>query len=99
MSEKDTTEFRFGNDTIGWKYTPGELELNLPDELSYGEFEEMFKKYQDRGLDFIHEETDLWLEEPYRLFRNYTVYYFMKLFQEKEGIKNDWFKENTGRSN
>ena len=52
-------------------------------------YEELFKKYQYRGLDFIHEETDLWLEEPYRLFRNYTVYYFMKLFQEKEGIKND----------
>lgn len=44
MSEKNTTEFRFGNDKIGGKYTPGELELNLPDELSYEEFEEMFKE-------------------------------------------------------
>jgi hypothetical protein len=44
MSEKNTTEFRFGNDKIGGKYKPGELELNLPDELSYEEFEEMFKQ-------------------------------------------------------
>lgn len=44
MSEKDTKEFRFGNDKFGGRYSPGELQLNLPEELSYDEFEEMFKE-------------------------------------------------------
>lgn len=44
MSEKDTKEFRFGNKKFGGSYRPGELELNLPDELSYEDFEEMFKQ-------------------------------------------------------
>lgn len=35
------------------------------------------------GLDVIIDETKLWLNEPYRLFRNYSVYYFMKLFEER----------------
>lgn len=47
-------------------------------------YEELYKEYEHKGLDYIHEETDLWLEEPYRLFRNYTAYYFIKLFEEKE---------------
>lgn len=44
MSEKDTKEFRFGNEKFGGRYTPGEFELNLPDELSREEFEEMFSE-------------------------------------------------------
>ena len=35
------------------------------------------------GLDIIINETMLWLSEPYRLFRNYSVYYFIKLFEEE----------------
>ncbi len=42
MGEKDTKEFRFGNKKFGGKYKPGEIELNLPDELSHDEFERMF---------------------------------------------------------
>lgn len=37
-----------------------------------------------KGLDIIIAETKLWLQEPYRLFRNYSVYYFIKLFKESE---------------
>ena len=44
MSEKDTKEFRFGTKKFGGRYMPGEIELNLPDELPYDEFEEMFKE-------------------------------------------------------
>ena len=36
-----------------------------------------------KGLEIIHEETDMWIEEPYKLFRNYSIYYFMKLFEER----------------
>ncbi len=42
MSEKDTKEFRFGNRNFGGTYKPGEIELNLPDELSREDFENMF---------------------------------------------------------
>ena len=44
---------------------------------------ELFNAYGFKGLDVIHDETDLWLDEPYRIFRNYTAYYFIKLFEEK----------------
>ena len=72
MSEKDTTEFRFGNDTIGGKYTPGELELNLPDELSYGEFEEMFKKR---------------IESLYKLGREFIPFDEEEINSKKEKLK------------
>ena len=62
-------------------------------------YKELYKEYKWKGLDYIHEETDLWLEEPYRLFRNYTGYYFMKLFEEKEEKKNDGHKKSTKRDN
>ena len=48
-------------------------------------YRELNYEHGNKGLDVIHEETDLWLEEPYRLFRNYTVYYFIKLFNDKIG--------------
>ena len=46
-------------------------------------YKELYKSFGYNGLQIIHNETDLWLEEPYRLFRNYTVYYFIKLFDER----------------
>ena len=57
-----------------YKYLPKYL-------LSY---EELQKEYKDKGLEVIHKETDKWLDEPYKLFRNYTIYYFMQLFEEFE---------------
>jgi hypothetical protein len=44
MSEKDTKEFRFGNNRFGGRYSPGEFEFNLADDLSREEFEDMFKE-------------------------------------------------------
>ena len=52
-------------------------------------YKELYKTFKYKGLDIIHEETNLWLEESYRLFRNYSVYYFIKLFEKKEGERND----------
>ena len=45
------------------------------------------EEYGDIGLSIIHNESNSWLEEPYKLFRNYSIYYFMKLFEEKMNIK------------
>ena len=44
MTDKNTKEFRFGNEKFGGRYRPGDLELNLPDELPYDEFEDMFRE-------------------------------------------------------
>lgn len=41
------------------------------------------EKFGIIGLDVIMNETMLWLNEPYRLFRNYSVYYFINLFEKK----------------
>lgn len=48
------------------------------------------------GLDIIFDETMLWLKEPYRLFRNYSVYYFINIFEKRR--KNE-IKKNTKRNN
>ena len=65
MSEKDTKEFRFGNNRFGGRYSPGEFEFNLADDLSREEFEEMFKerieslyKFGREFMPFDDEETD-----------------------------------------
>ena len=42
---------------------------------------------QEKGiesLDVIHNITDNWIENPYLLFRNYSIYYFKKEFEEYE---------------
>ena len=40
------------------------------------------ERFGINGLDVIMNETMLWLKEPYRLFRNYSVYYFINLFEK-----------------
>ena len=44
------------------------------------------ERFGVKGLDVIINETNLWLEEPYRLFRNYSVYYFINLFENNNKI-------------
>lgn len=61
-------------------------------------YQEMYDCFENKGLDIISEETDKWLDESYKLFRNYTVYYFIKKFEEEIEI-NDRFKKNTKRDN
>lgn len=43
-------------------------------------FREFRKTLGEKGLERLLQETSLWLKEPYRLFRNYSVYYFMEMF-------------------
>lgn len=58
--------------------------------INYGKFKE---KFGTNGLRFIYKETNLWLNEPYRLFRNYSIYYFDHLFKELENKKNSWVRK------
>ena len=61
-------------------------------------YKEMHKIFENKGLDILLEETDNWLDEPYKLFRNYSVYYFMQKF-EKEIGKDDWSKKSSEGNN
>lgn len=63
--------------------------------LNYKELHSIFK---NKCLDILQEETDNWLDEPYKLFRNYSVYYFIQKF-EKEIEKDDRFKKSSERNN
>ena len=45
--------------------------------VNYHEFKTRLGK---GGIEKLFQETSLWLKEPYRLFRNYSVYYFMEMF-------------------
>lgn len=42
------------------------------------------------GLNIINSITDDWIDNPYKLFRNYSIYYFKKEFEEYE--KRNLFK-------
>lgn len=44
------------------------------------DYENLNKAKGVNGLTTLYNEVHSWLEEPYKLFRNYSVYYFMQLF-------------------
>ena len=46
------------------------------------------------ALNVIHNITNNWIENPYLLFRNYSIYYFMKEFEEYE--KSDLYQHKAG---
>lgn len=50
----------------------------LPDYLIC--FNNLKLRFGSDGLRIIYNEVDSWLKEPYKLFRTYSVYYFMELF-------------------
>ncbi|PKY49169.1 hypothetical protein RhiirA4_527067 [Rhizophagus irregularis] len=49
--------------------------------IDYSSFE---KAFGDSGLNKLYDETGLWLTEPYKLFRSYSIYYFVNLFKSDE---------------
>lgn len=48
---------------------------NLPDFVV--NYENLKKEKGKKGLELIFNEVLSWLEEPYKLFRNYSIYYFL----------------------
>ena len=65
MTDKNTKEFRFGNEKFGGRYRPGDLELNLPDELPYDEFEDMFRERIESLYSILSAREVLELYENY----------------------------------
>ncbi|MBR2833174.1 MAG: hypothetical protein IKE75_01915 [Bacilli bacterium] len=57
-------------------------------------YDKMKTNYGIKGLNLINEITDKWIDKPYLLFRNYSIYYFKKEFEDYE--KRDFFKHKTG---
>lgn len=55
---------------------------DLPSYLINYEFLKKEKGIQ--SLEVIHKITDDWIANPYLLFRNYSIYYFKKEFEEYE---------------
>lgn len=44
-------------------------------------YESFIKDKGIKGLETLYSEVHTWVEEPYKLFRHYTVYYFKKIFE------------------
>ncbi|CAG8664483.1 36195_t:CDS:1 [Gigaspora margarita] len=63
----------------GYKYL---TEQGLDYFIHYRKFKEMFDK---KGLEILFDEVNLWLDEPHKLFRNYTIFYFDELLKTKIG--------------
>ncbi len=45
-------------------------------------YEYMKNNYGIDGLNIIHNITNEWIDKPYLLFRNYSIYYFKKEFEK-----------------
>lgn len=58
-NQKRTRKFIFGNERFGGSYTPGEFELNFPEDMSREDFEKIFNERMDslykRGHDLKEE--------------------------------------------
>lgn len=58
-NQKRTRKFIFGNERFGGSYTPGEFELNFPEDMSREDFERIFNERMDslykRGHDLKEE--------------------------------------------
>lgn len=44
-------------------------------------YEKLIKEKGNKGLDIVYNIVSEWLENPYKLFRNYSIYYFMERFE------------------
>ena len=59
---EDPRKFVFGNERFGGSYTPGEFEINFPEDMTHEEFERMFTRRLNalhrRGNDFADEFFD-----------------------------------------
>lgn len=59
---EDPRKFVFGNERFGGSYTPGEFEINFPEDMTREEFERMFTRKMNalhrRGNDFAEEFFD-----------------------------------------
>ena len=70
---------------------------DLPSYLINYEFLKNTKGIQ--ALNVIHKITDNWIENPYLLFRNYSIYYFKKEIEEYEKRNISEYKARVYKKN
>lgn len=58
-NQKRTKRFEFGNERFGGSYTPGDFEINFPNDMSRAEFERMFT----RRMNALHRRRDEFADE------------------------------------
>ena len=62
INQKRTKKFVFGNEHFGGSYTPGEFEINFPEDISRQDFEKIFtskiEALHKKGSDFAEEIFD-----------------------------------------
>ncbi len=61
-------------------YVKGNAYSDLPSYLLG--YDSLVREKGVEGLEKLYREVLCWVEEPYKLFRHYTVYYFMKIFEQ-----------------
>lgn len=61
-------------------YVQKDAYRDIPDEFTC--YQRFKSKFGYNGLDKFMRIIDNWLEHPYMLFRNYSIYYFMKEFDQ-----------------
>lgn len=47
-------------------------------------YENLIEEKGKKGLNKMYDIISEWVDEPYKLFRDYSIYYFMKRFEEDE---------------
>lgn len=47
-------------------------------------YENLIKEKGENGMNKMYSIISEWVDEPYKLFRDYSIYYFMKRFEENE---------------
>lgn len=52
-------------------------------------YRKLKEKFGAESLQIVYDEACLWLKEPYRLFRNYSLYYFDELFKASQVKESD----------
>ena len=54
--------------------------VEIPEEFL--NFNCLMKKYGEKGIERLVQIVDEWIEKPYKLFRVYSVYYFIRKFED-----------------
>ena len=88
-NQKRTRKFIFGNDRFGGSYTPGEFELNFPEDMSREDFERIFNERMDSLYKRGHDLKEEFFENDSRKKQNLKPLSIRVKPHTKEFFKNN----------
>ena len=99
-NQKRTRKFIFGNDKFGGSYTPGEFEINFPEDMTREDFERIFnermnslyKRGHDLKEEFFKDHSILSpreVLEMYEEFNNGSEAFINSLLEEEKELENE----------